>query len=369
MQDEHLAVTALWKPPLVPELWPAPAWLLGPTLPGQQGVRPGRSSGSGSTSSSSSSSEEESESESSGGSGSSSSSEEESESESSSSGEEEAEGCSGGQAGAPAQAGAGREGGASEAAEPLPEPPEAAPALTMFDELDQIFMRGAGRASNGNGGRSGGSAGGGRSGNAAPPSTTRLSVLERLRAGQGQQAAGSSVAPTRAGTPAGAKGGAAAAAAAAAAAPRRRPVQPQQPPRPALGQLAAAAAEAGGGGSKGAEPKVYVVGGKPYRELAGAPGISAWVHDKLSSRAHALAPSAPGSGSGGGDNGSGSSSGARPGAAAGRGGLPEALLGYLCHIKATDQLLLVAGPGLRGQAVRQLQAHPAVERLRQQGSR
>lgn len=368
LQDEHIAVAALWKPPLVGELWQAPPWLLGPTqqAPSVPLTRPsGSSSGSSSSEGSGdgSSSEEEDSGSSSGGSGSSSSNSRggsgskisSSGSGSCTSSEAEGEGSGGdgageeltetspatGAAAAQAAHAAGPEAGGAGVAQAAGQQgaagqqTAAAPA-SMFEELDQLFLRGAGRAG---------------SGPPGPNRATRLSVLERLRAAQAVAPAAAGVAAAAA--PAnGARAGAAvgklvapakaAVVAAAAAPPRRRPAPAAA--RPAAETTGDGAAGGGAGG------KVYVVGGKPYRQLAGAAGISLYVHDKLSSKAR------PGPGA------------ALPGAGKASDGARPQLLGFLCHIKATDQLLLVGNMWGRG-AVRQLQDHPALERLRQQGNR
>lgn len=419
LQDEHIAVAALWKASLVPELWPAPEWLLGPALATQrEHTASGSSSDSGDSggvsSSSSSSSEEES--------SSSSEEEEEEDSESTGSGEKgSGQGDSGNEtsrrsgtvshqvAGVPQPAGtqvdpgssSDRKAAAAAAGQPAQQQEElqqqqvdpgaaahlaaangsstSAPAATgeaarpqsMFDELDQIFMRGAGRASGG--------------GPGGLKSSTRLSVLDRLRAAQQGpgllgHAQGSAAASNKAAAPAAApatapaRKAAGAVVAAAAAPPRRRALPATAAPRPA--QLAAMAAAAGAAASGttsaaasgkaigAASEQVYIVGGKPYRQI-NAPGISAWVHDKLSSRARAACA---GSGSPVGPAGASGSLAA----AGGQGPAPAApaspLLGFLCHIKASDQLLLVGSVRGKG-GVQQLQDHPALERMRQQGSR
>ncbi len=389
VQDEHVAVAALWKPPLVPELWQAPAWLLGPILAGST-QRP--SSGSGSSSSgeseSSSSSEEESsesESESEGGSSSKAAGDANPSTEPGKQTEQAPAAAQGTAAGvAPGASPASRDGAqqAGPQGSAAQGGPDTAKPLSMFEELDQIFLRGAGRANGG----------GGHGGPGPRDSRTRMSVLERLRVAQpaslGAAAATAAPTPARAvgdlaaahcsqagplssarkangaavlaataaavaAAAAGAKAGsgqratAAAAAAAAAVPPRRR-----APPAGAAAPPSAAAAAGAGAAGAGEEARVYVVGGKPYRQLVGAPGISAWVHDKLSSRARPGSNEVP-VGEGGG---------------APRPPQPAAVLGYLCHVKGTDQLLLVANVHSKG-ALRQLQGHPALERLRQQSAR
>ncbi|GAB4817494.1 hypothetical protein N2152v2_004540 [Parachlorella kessleri] len=396
-EDEHIAVAALWKPPLVPELWHAPGWLMEPSSQQQSGQNGSSKDDHKSNHSSSSSSSSGSEDGSSSG----------SEGMGTPTPETHPE-CGSMEAGlfskvpgpmdgqqAQHEPSQDSESGVQQAAQSAGAAQGGGQARSsMFDELDQIFMRGAGLAS------------GGSRPAAGHLSSTRLSVLERLRAGQVQPldlarhystaaaaAAGRGVAACQslgaaqgsASCTAGHVGQAAGnsasttarlAIAAAAAGPAWR--------RPSTSPGAAAAASqqglgsqgtplaAGAAGTPGNTGKVFVVGGKLYRELLVGQGVSVWAHDKLSSRASQPPPQQkqPKRSSGAAPPPTaipappshGSSPAGHPPKAAPR------MQGFLCHIKATDQLLLVGNLHSRA-AAKLLVEHPAVERLRQQGAR
>lgn len=191
----------------------------------------------------------------------------------------------------------------------------------LFGALDSLFARGGG---------------------------SRRLALDQLKhaaaaGGAGKRALpAASLAAATAGTPAsGSTAAATAAKAAAAAAPpsRRREAAP-----------AAGAAEA---------DDVATIGGKRFQRLPEQAGINVWVCQKLASKAGnasvatgAAASAAPGSAP----------------AASSPGREAQPMLGYVCHLKATDQLLLLTNLHSRAAAA-QLQQHPALQLLLQQGDR
>ena len=315
-----MAIAALWKPPLLAAMWPAPAWLLQP-----RPVQHAMSSSIDTSGHSSSSSEE---------SGSSSggiSSSESSESESSRS--ESSECLQGSLPDAVAEEqlrwdqGQSRVDGAS-----------------MFDALDKVFMEGG--------------------------SSSRRLALEHLKAPHHAVAAANAdafgvavqAAVARSKVPTKVAAAAAAAMSAAAAVPPRRRQQP------AAGDDA---------------DDVAVVGGKRFQRLPAQAGINVWVCQKVATRA----TSATGAGSvaaGAAGLSAAASSGAAgkaqgpdhqqpaTSAAAVTPALPamhdQQVLAFVCHLRASDQLLLLTNLHSKG-AVAQLQRHPALALLQSQGSR
>lgn len=311
LQDDRIAVAALWKPPLLAALWPAPAWLLE--------AQPSPLAALATTDAVDGSSESDNSSESEGTSDSTSSESRNKESGSSSE--------------------------ASISEDELPPQPQGGSATGMFDALDRLFMGGSGSrhlaleqlkqataaAAAGAGGGAGGSGNG--------PSAQHRASLVAAAAPQ----------PTAA-----ANAAAAAKAAAASAAPGRR----RQP--------TVAAADAGAGEAE----NVAVIGGKRFQRLSSqAAGINVWLCQKVATKSAAALPLAQ-----------------QPllppppqppqlppqlaahQQAGQQAQQQEQMLGYVCHIKATDQLLLLTNLHSPAAAA-QLQQHPVLQMLLKQRER
>lgn len=349
LQDDRIAVAAIWKPPLLDASWNAPQWMVHAQLPAtaakEGGSTSSASSSSGCSSESSGSERASGASESDSSSDDSSSSEvsdagDSSGSDSSAESSDEEAGQQAGQRPAAALPGVAPGGGSA-----------ARGAEGVFDALDELLMSGRGG---------------------------RRLALAHLKAATASQAEapgsvprGSGGTGQSSGTAAGGAGAAAAPAARAeqtaeraalaAATAARSAVANGAPSRRRQGAAGGAAAAAGGAEAS----DVVVLGGKRYQRLPEKAGINLWVCHKLTS----LAAGSPAVGEAVGR-----------GTPAGRGnaslGPPpqqeqqqqQQVLGFLCHLKATDQLLLLTNVHSKAAAT-QLAQHPALALLLQQPER
>ncbi len=319
-------MAALWKPPLLAGMWPAPAWLQEAQALGSKPVAAaaGNAEGSSSSSEEASSSSEE---------GSSS----EEESSSSGSGSSDSEGHQ------PQQQQAQQ---AQQAAQKAQQAQGSSGKGGMFDALDKLFMSGGGSrrlvldqlgtATTGAGAISGTAAGAAGGGAAASRARPAAGATARKAAAVSATAAA-----------------AARSAAAAVAAPARR----RQP--------VAAPADAG------EADDVAVIGGKRFQLLPAQAGINVWVCQKLASKAGAAGVAS---------NDSASQQLPAPvpprqqqqqqagGRQHGQQQGQEQMLGFVCHLRGTDQLLLLTNLHSRAAAAQLLQ-HPALALLAQQPGR
>ena len=285
-------MAALWKPPLLADLWPAPPW-----LQHEQPLQPAKAAGrqGGVTSNSDSSSAE-----------------------SSSSGDDSSSSSSNGPDSSTSSASSEDSGTEQQLQQAAPGQPAGA---SMFDALDLLFMKGSGG---------------------------RRLALDHLR--QGTAAPDSAAAAVDLAAAAGAKVPAPAAGAAVAAAKAAASCMAPSRHRHA----AAAAAEE--------DTYVAIVGGKRYQRLPDPAGINVWACQKLAMKTAAAKPEA-------GRN--ASTIGAPEHAQPGRQQAPQQrqqVLGFVCHLKAADQLLMLTNLHSRSAAA-QLQQHPALHLLLQQRGR
>ena len=116
---------------------------------------------------------------------------------------------------------------------------------------------------------------------------------------------------------------------------------------------------------EGEQADVAVVGGKHYQQLADPAGVNVWLCQKLATKTAVTAPAAaPAS-----QAATGRQAGqAQPQPQRGQQQQQPQVLGFVCHLKASDQLLLLTN--LHGRAAAaQLQQHPALALLLQQPGR